>query len=86
MRKLHQWNTGNRYDEHGQRIVAQVDNSKLRFSDLSRHINGCIPLGNYIMGRDLDKYEIRELVMVNYNYGNYSGSDVTLEWNEGEMR
>lgn len=84
MRKLHQWNTGRHYDQHGQRIVAQVDGAKIRFSDLSRHINGCIPLGNYLLGRDLDKYEMRELVMTNYDHGNYSGGAVTLQWTEGE--
>ena len=80
MRKLHQWNTGRHYDQHGQRMVAQVDGLEIRFSDLSRNINGRIPLGDFILGRDLDKYEIRELVMTNYDHGNYSGSNTTLTW------
>lgn len=82
MRKLHQWNTGRHYDQHGQRIVAQVDGLEIRFSDLSRGINGRIPLGDFLLGRDLDKYEIRELVMTNYDHFNYSGGSVTLQWKE----
>lgn len=76
----HQWNTGNRYDEHGQRIVAQVEGDCILFSDLSRHINGSIPLGKYLQGSGLDKYSIKELVMCNYDHGNYSGSGTTLAW------
>ena len=86
MRKPHQWNTGRHYDQHGQRIVAQVDGLEIRFSDLSRGINGRIPLGDFLLGRDLDKYEIRELVTVNYDHGNYSGGAVTLQWTEGESK
>ena len=71
------WNTGRQYDEHGQRMVAVVvnDGKKLLFHDLSRGIRGAIPLGDFALGRDLDKHAIEQLVMTNYNYGNYSGSD-----------
>lgn len=86
MRKKHQWNTGRHYDQHGQRMVAQVDGLVVKFSDLSRGINGRIPLGDFLLGRDLDRHEMRALVMTNYDYGNYSGGAVTLEWTEGESK
>jgi len=96
----HQWNTGRGYDEHGQRMVAEVqDNSKelaqdttglaksikgtrhwIAFSDLSRHINGAIPLGHYLSGRDIDPYTLEKLVMANYDLNNYGGNGVTLNW------
>jgi hypothetical protein len=79
MQKI-QWNTGRHYDEYGQRMVAEVREDKIKFSDLSRHINGSIPLGDFMQGRDMDKYDIEALVMVNYDHGNYSGSNDTLEW------
>ena len=82
----HQWNTGRHYDEHGQRMVAQVEGDCILFSDLSRHINGCIPLGDFLLGRDLDRHEMRELVMTNYDYGNYGYSPTKLTWNEGESK
>ena len=77
-----QWNTGRQYDEHGQRIVAQLNDRELLFSDLSRHINGAIPLGDYLRGYSMDTYAIHKLVMANYDYGNYSGSGTTLTWIE----
>ena len=79
----YQWNTGRQYDEHGQRMVALVEDEHILFSDRSRHINGVIPLGAYLKGRRLDKYETEKLVMVNYDFGNYSGSSLTL-YLEGE--
>ena len=87
----HQWNTGRQYDEHGQRIVAEVDREnhmdlpRIYFSDLSRHINGCIQLSSYAPNQ-LDTYAMKELVMCNYDYGNYGYSPTTLTWNEGEMK
>ena len=78
----HQWNTGRAYDEHGQRMVAMVEGQKLLFSDLSRHISGAVPLGDFTLGRDLSKYDIETLVMTNYDYGNYNGNNTTLEWKE----
>lgn len=79
----YQWNTGRQYDEHGQRMVALVEDEHILFSDRSRHINGVIPLGAYLKGRRLDKYETEKLVMANYDFGNYSGSSLTL-YLEGE--
>ena len=46
--KTHQWNTGRHYDQHGQRMVAKVEDGHILFSDRSRHINGVIPLGDYL--------------------------------------
>lgn len=82
--KRHQWDGGGFYDEHGQRMVAVVDevNNKLLFQDLSRGIPGEIPLGDYVFGHGLDKHAIEKLVMTNYNYGNYSHSFALLEWEE----
>ena len=77
-----QWNTGFKYDEHGQRMVAAVRDDCIDFSDLSRHINGVIPLGEYLKRQELDDYTVKSLVMTNYNFGNYSGSLLTLEWKE----
>ena len=76
----HRWTTGRAYDEHGQRMVAMVEGQKLLFSDLSRHIDGAVPLGNFMLGRDISKYDIEALVMANYDFGNYSASYTTLEW------
>lgn len=80
----HQWNTGRQYDEHGQRMVAEYDGDKNRiyFSDLSRHINGYVPLGMW--AQTADKYAIETLVMTNYDFGNYSPSSITLEWKEAK--
>lgn len=78
----HQWKTGRDYDEHGQRMVAEVDTGDccIRFSDLSRHINGAVPMGIWLEGRDLTNYAIETLVMTNYDFGNYSPSNTTLDW------
>ena len=78
----HQWNTGRQYDEHGQRMVAEYDGDKIYFSDLSRHINGYVPLG--LWAQTADKYAIETLVMTNYDFGNYSPSSITLEWKEAK--
>ena len=77
----HRWNTGRQYDEHGQRMVAEYDSDKNRifFSDLSRHINGYVPTGMWV---NTDKHAIETLVMTNYDFGNYSPSNITLEWKE----
>ena len=79
----HQWNTGRHYDQHGQRMVALVEDEQILFSDRSRHINGVIPIGNFLKRKWLDKHEIETLVMTNYDFGNYSGSSLTL-YLEGE--
>ena len=77
----HQWNTGRHYDLYGQRMVAEVtdDRKGIKFSDLSRNINGTVPLG---MWAQTEKYAIETLVMTNYDFGNYSPSNITLEWKE----
>ena len=78
----HQWNTGRGYDEHGQRMIAEVHEKEVMFSDLSRHINGSILLGHYLSGREIDPYTITQLVMTNYDLCNYGGSGTTLKWEE----
>jgi len=80
----HRWTSGRAYDEHGQRMVAMVDTGDccIRFSDLSRNIDGAVPMGNFILGRDLTKYDIEALVMANYDFGNYSSSNTTLTWDK----
>jgi hypothetical protein len=80
----HQWKTGRHYDEHGQRMVAQVDMDAKRilFSDLSRHINGYVPITGCAQ---TDKHAVETLVMTNYDHGNYATSGVTLEW-KGESK
>jgi len=83
--KKFQWNTGRQYDAHGQRMVAVVDeaNNQLLFHDLSRGIRGAIPLGDHaLLGRGFDSYTIEQLVMVNYDFHNYSGSFELLEWED----
>jgi hypothetical protein len=37
-------------------------------------------LGDFKRGQDMDKYDIESLVMVNYDHGNYSSGNDTLEW------
>ena len=81
----HEWNTGRCYDAHGQRMVAKVEDDCILFSDRSRHIHGVIPLGAYLHRRSLDNYAIEQLVMHNYDFGNYSGSALTL-YMEGESK
>jgi len=78
----HQWNTGRQYDKHGQRMVALIDTGDccIRFSDLSRNIDGAVPLGNFLQNHRLDAYTMESLVMTNYDLGNYSGSNTTLTW------
>lgn len=79
----HQWKTGRHYDEYGQRMVAQVFDKHIKFSDLSRHINGIVPLGVFAVVDDT--YTIESLVMTNYDFSNYDPSNTTLEW-EGESK
>ena len=80
----HRWTSGRAYDEHGQRMVAEVDRGDccIRFSDLSRNIDGAVPMGNFLLERVISKYDIEALVMANYDFGNYSSSSTTLTWNE----
>jgi hypothetical protein len=76
----HRWTSGRAYDEHGQRMVAMVEGDCIRFSDLSRNIDGSVPLGNYLQKVGLDQHDIEALVMANYDFGNYSSSNTTLNW------
>jgi len=39
-----------------------------------------VPLGAYLSGLELDAYTIKGLVMANYDYGNYTGINTTLTW------
>ena len=82
----HRWTSGRAYDEHGQRMVALIDTGDccIRFSDLSRNIDGAVPLGNYLQNHRLDAYTLEALVMANYDFGNYSPSNITLEWKEAK--
>ena len=54
----------------------------IAFSDLSRGIDGAIPLGHYLTGRDIDPYTLEKLVMANYDLCNYGGSGITLTWDD----
>ena len=38
-----------------------------------------------VYDRELDSYEIEQLVMTNYDFGNYSASLLTLDW-KGESK
>ena len=76
----HQWNTGRGYDEHGQRMVAEVRTREVMFSDLSRNIDGVIPLGNWMCIDIIDPYTLEKLVMANYDLNNYSSSLSRLTW------
>jgi hypothetical protein len=76
----YQWNTKRHYDEHGQRIVARVEDGCILFSDLSRHIDGLILTASGF--NQFDKHAIETLVMTNYDFGNYSGSMKTLKWEQ----
>lgn len=81
----HEWNTGRHYDQHGQVMVAKVEDEQILFSDRSRYINGVIPLGDYLKRHRLDTYTLETLVMTNYDFGNYSCSSITL-YKEGESK
>jgi hypothetical protein len=63
-------------------MVAMVDigDCCIRFSDLSRHINGAVPLCDSTLSLDLSKYAIETLVMTNYDFSNYAYSSTTLNW------
>jgi hypothetical protein len=81
----HEWNTGRAYDQHGQRMVAKVEDDHILFSDRSRRIDGVIPLGEFLKRHRLDAYTLENLVMTNYDLGNYSASALTL-YMEGESK
>ena len=81
--QLIQWLTGRHYDEHGQRLVLQMNKNEILFSDLSRHINGSVPLGSYFHAhRREDTWVLKEIVMRNYDLGNYGYSRLTLPWDD----
>ena len=45
MKQRHTWNTGRPYDRDGKQLmVAEVHTDEIKFSDLSRYINGVVPL------------------------------------------
>ena len=77
--KTCQWKTGRAYDSNGeQRMVARVEDGCILFSDLSRHIDGLILTASGFT--EFDNHTIQQLVMCNYDNGNYNGSMKTLEW------
>ena len=83
--RLIQWHTGRNYDHHGQRMVLKMMRHEILFSDLGRSINGCIPLGNYFHAhRREDTWVLKQLVMSNYDLGNYGYSPLTLPWTDDE--
>lgn len=77
-----QFNTGRQYTERGQRIVAAALPDRVLFNDVSRGIDGTIPLAP---GKRFDSgVELREFTMANYDMGNY-GWDMRardLKWEE----
>ena len=80
MKQRYTWNTGRPYDRDGKQLmVAEVHTDEIKFSDLSRYINGVVPLGKYLKGKTLTNSDIEGIVMHNYDYGNYSSLDITLE-------
>lgn len=67
-----QFNTGRGYTAHGQRIIALVekDQSRIRFKDIDRGVCGAIPIQPHL--RTDDAYTLQQIVMANYDAGNYS--------------
>lgn len=67
----HQWNTGRRYTDKGQRIVAETTTKPpgIKFVDHDRMISGFIPLGQIPHG--LDKYAMERIVMTAYDFTTY---------------
>ena len=63
------FNTGRQYTAEGQVITVEVLEDKILFKDHSRYIYGEIAwTGN----RELTKAAVEQLVMSNYDVGNYS--------------
>lgn len=62
-----QWNTGRLYTEDGQRIVAETVEGGIIFHDIDRCIDGFVPT---VMS-PRDTYEMREIVMFNYDHTQY---------------
>lgn len=77
----YEWNTGRQYaaDGKGQPMVAQLDGQRLLFSDLARNINGAVRLGNALLGCALDRFHVQDLVMHNYDLGNFDYTNTTLQ-------
>lgn len=62
-----QWNTGRLYTEEGQRIIAETVENGIIFHDLDRYIDGFIPT----VRCPTDKFELKEMVMFNYDHTQY---------------
>ena len=81
-----QFNTGRQYSANGQRIVAEFTyadrygNPGILFNDLDRHIDGFIPWEGLMDCR----VTLKEVVMFNYDHGNYKwhSEAKNLEWGE----
>jgi hypothetical protein len=62
------FNTGRLYTKEGQIIHVEIADGRVWFNDESRGIPGSFELCN-----TWDEYAVRELVMANYDHGNYRG-------------
>jgi hypothetical protein len=67
-----QFNTGRLYQSDGQRIVCKTvdgpDRHGIIFNDLSRGIDGFIPL----LRLPTDRFALEQVTMNNYDHGNYT--------------
>jgi hypothetical protein len=74
-----QFNTGRLYQADGQRIVAAQEGTTVRFHDISRMIEGEFDL----IRPARDRYELEQLVMTHYDFGQYRGAHSTgLRWED----
>ena len=77
-----QWNTGARYTEHGQRIVAETVDGGIIFNDIDRNIDGFISW----RGRDVQESPsgLKEVVMFCYlrNHYQWDSRSCELKWEE----
>lgn len=62
------FNTGRHYTVHGQRIAAAIKDGRCHFADVDRGV-----YGSFEWNATCDDALTPELVMANYDAGNYSG-------------
>lgn len=62
------FNAGRMYSEHGQRIAACLKDGRCHFVDVDRSIDG-----SFEWSAQRDDALTQELVMANYDHGNYGG-------------
>lgn len=72
------FNTGRGYTAEGQVITVEFDpeGEVIHFNDHSRMIRGKIP---YVGRREFDAYYLADVVMKNYDVGNYGLGERYLE-------